>query len=143
MTEGAGGFVPLSPPPSSVASSSLNTALPQPRRSPLKPGGTKESSFIRYVDQKILHIQRRFAKRDSSLGQGSGRVKEVDEEGRMIQEIDDPASAGLAKSEEWYDVPGYTSFGEAAGEVEEVVGVTWVSGTRMRPIPKQSRDASC
>ena len=126
-----GGFIPLSPPPSSIASSSLNTALPQPRRFPLKPGGSKESSFIRYVDQKILHIQRRFAKRDPSLAPVSSRPREIDEEGRVIEELDDPATISrLAKSEEWYDVPGYGNFGEAGKEVEEVVGVVWVSGTR-------------
>jgi hypothetical protein len=125
-----GGFVPFSPPPSSVASSTVASALPHPRKSPLKAGGVKESSLIRYVDQKILHIQRRFAKRDPSLGY-QGRVREVDEEGRMIEEIGDPATvAQLAKSEEWYDVPGYSGFGEATKEVEEVVGVIWVSGTR-------------
>lgn len=129
MTTEAGGFVPLSPPPSSVASTTLNAALPQPRRSPLKPGGTKESTFIRYVDQKILHIQRRFAKRDPSLAQEHEKVKEVDEEGRVIQQVGD--SSTVDRSEEWYDVPGYVSFGEAATDVEDVVGVTWVSGTRM------------
>lgn len=148
---GSGGFIALSPPPSSVASSSVHHALPQPRSSPLKPGGTKESSFIRYVDQKILHIQRRFAKRDPSLDLGS-RVRDVDEEGRLIAEVGDPAfatasaaaasasnsflsssssSSRLAPSEEWYDVPGYTGFAEAAKDVEELVGLTWVTATRM------------
>lgn len=129
---GPGGFIPFSPPLSSIASSSLTTALPQPRRSPLRPGGTKESSLIRYVDQKILHIQRRFAKRDASLVPEGRGIREVDEQGRPIEEVGDAATtARLAKSEEWYDVPGYSSFGEAAKEVEEVIGVTWVSGTRM------------
>jgi len=50
----------------------------------------------------------------------------------MIEELSDPATtARLARSEEWYDVPGYASFGEAVKDVEELVGVTWVSGTRM------------
>ncbi|KAK5144616.1 hypothetical protein LTR04_001510 [Oleoguttula sp. CCFEE 6159] len=64
-----GGFVHpglSSPPPSSIASSSANGALPRPRGTPLKSGSSKESSFIRYVDQGILHIQRRYAKRDSN-----------------------------------------------------------------------------
>ena len=128
---GPGGFVPISPPPSSIASSGVNT-LPQPRRSPLKPGGTKESAFIRHVDQRLLRIQRRFAKRDPALASQSSHIREVDEEGRMIEEVSDPAtSARLARSEEWYDVPGYASFGEAVKDVEELVGVTWVCGTRM------------
>src|ERR1700759_2014287 len=67
-SEEAGGFMEpalLSPPPSSHASSSAASALPRPRNSPLKAGGSKESSLIRYVDQGILHIQRRFAKREA------------------------------------------------------------------------------
>lgn len=62
-------------------------------------------------------------------------MKEVDEEGRMIQEVDDQASAGLARSEDWYDVPGYTSFAEAAKDLNEVANVTWVSGTPSLQIP--------
>ena len=59
-------------------------------------------------------------------------MREVDEEGRVIEEVSDPATtARVARSEEWYDVPGYASFGEAAKDVEELLGVTWVSGTRM------------
>ncbi|KAL1304331.1 hypothetical protein AAFC00_000732 [Neodothiora populina] len=133
-----GGFIPpLSPPPSSTTSSALhnNSALPQPRRSPLKSGGTKESSFIRFVDQKILHIQRRFAKRDRALEQNVGRVKEVDEDGRLIQEMSETTTPATALSEEWYDVPGYASFGEAATEVEELINVTWVSGTPSLQVP--------
>ncbi|KAF2100876.1 hypothetical protein NA57DRAFT_37069 [Rhizodiscina lignyota] len=63
----AGGFLPaslLSPPPSSHASSSAIGVLPRARAQPLRPGGPKESSLIRYVDQGILRIQRRFAKRE-------------------------------------------------------------------------------
>jgi len=125
---GAGGFIPYSPSASSVASSNTAQALPHPRRTPLKSGGTKESNFIRHVDQQILYIQRRFAKRQAP---SDGFVKETDEEGRMIEEIDDPTTKlQLERSEEWHDVPGYNSFAEAARDVEELVGVIWVSGTR-------------
>ena len=125
--EAGGGFIPYSPPPSSVSSSHSPHSLPQPRSSPLKPGGSKESKLIRYVDNQVLHIQRRFTKRDASLI-GQEGMKEVDEEGRMIEEVRDPATI---KSEQWHDVPGYGSFAEAARDVEELVGVVWVSGTRM------------
>ncbi|KEQ87013.1 hypothetical protein M438DRAFT_268257 [Aureobasidium pullulans EXF-150] len=113
MSDLAGGFVPLSPPPSSIASSNTPNSLPQPRRTPLKPGGTKESRLIRHVDQQLLHIQRRFAKRDPSLGH----------EGRLQQ------------SEEWNDVQGYAGFAEAAKDVEELIGVIWVSGTPALQVP--------
>lgn len=127
--DNAGGFIPYSPAPSSLASSSSPATLPHPRSSPLKPGGTKESSFIRHVDQQILHIQRRFAKRDAAQQQAG--ITEIDEEGRRIEEIDDPfTTAKLARSDEWHDVPGYATFADAARNVEELVGVIWVSGTR-------------
>jgi len=126
----SGGFIPYSPPPSSLASSNASQALPHPRSTPLKPGGTKESSFIRHVDQQILHIQRRFAKRTAPT---DGYVQETDEEGRMIEEIDDPTTKSrLARSEEWHDVRGYDSFAEATRDIEELVGVIWISGTRTR-----------
>jgi len=125
---GPGGFIPYSPPASSVASSNTAQALPHPRSTPLKSGGTKESSFIRHVDQQILHIQRRFAKRKAPY---DGFVKETDEEGRLIEEVGDPATkVQLERSEEWHDVPGYNSFAEASRDIEELVGVIWVSGTR-------------
>jgi len=125
---GAGGFIPFSPPPSSIASSDSPQGLPRPRSSPLRAGGSKESSFIRHVDQQILHIQRRFAKRRDTT---DGHVKEVDEEGRMIEEIGDNTSKSrLASSEEWHDVSGYGSFAEAARDVENLMAVIWVSGTR-------------
>ncbi|KAI5248027.1 hypothetical protein E4T42_05799 [Aureobasidium subglaciale] len=134
MSQLAGGFVPLSPPPSSVASSNTPNSLPQPRRTPLKPGGTKESRLIRHVDQQLLHIQRRFAKRDPALGHEG--VREMDEEGRMIEQLDDPATEKrLQRSEEWNDVQGYSGFAEAARDVEELIGVIWVSGTPALQVP--------
>ncbi|KAI4852526.1 hypothetical protein E4T45_04676 [Aureobasidium sp. EXF-8846] len=134
MSDLAGGFVPLSPPPSSVASSHTPNSLPQPRRTPLKPGGTKESRLIRHVDQQLLHIQRRFAKRDPSLGHGG--VREMDEEGRMIEQLNDPATEKrLQQSEEWNDVQGYSGFGEAAKDVDELIAVIWISGTPALQVP--------
>ncbi|GAM83120.1 hypothetical protein ANO11243_011060 [Dothideomycetidae sp. 11243] len=121
----AGGFFPYSPAPSSVASSSATALLPHPRAAPLKPGGSKESTFIRYADQQLLTIQRKFAKRDAAPGTSA---TQQDELGRLI-DTDEPMRK-LDKSEQWQDVPGYKSFAEAAREVEALVGVTWVSGTR-------------
>jgi len=51
----------------------------------------------------------------------------------MIEEIDDPTTKSrLARSEEWHDVRGYDSFVEATRDIEELVGVIWISGTRTR-----------
>ncbi|KAF2205312.1 hypothetical protein GQ43DRAFT_487164 [Delitschia confertaspora ATCC 74209] len=62
---GSGGFVrdDILTPPSSSVTSTVATPLPQPRQHPLKPGGSKESQLIRYLDQNILGVKRRWAKR--------------------------------------------------------------------------------
>lgn len=107
----AGGFLPdsmLSPPPSSVASTSTITAtLPHPRASPLKPGGTKESTFIRFVDTSILKIERRYAKRGTS----GADVKE------------DASTRG------------YESFHEVIKDIEKLFDLLWVSGTPSLQVP--------
>jgi hypothetical protein len=102
---GQGGFLPpiLSPPQSSVASSVVGI-LPQPRGHPLKPGSTKESTFIRYLDDNILKIQRRFAKRGSDGEGGNERL----------------------------EATGYKSFSEPAKDIETLIDLIWLSGTRMR-----------
>jgi len=97
-----GGFLQhqaFSPTPSATASSSSAYALPHPRARPLKAGGPKESAFIRYVDDSILHIQRQFAKRDNEAALGP-------------------------------EDRGYASFGEAAKDIERLLDIIWVSGTR-------------
>ena len=104
-----GGFLPeehssFSSPPF-VASSNAATHLPRSRSVPLKPGSSKESSFILYVDQKILEISRRYEKRFN-----------VAFEGEPALHTDDL---------------GYASFDQVARDLENVVDVVWVSGTRM------------
>ncbi|KAI9872079.1 MAG: hypothetical protein M1830_002088 [Pleopsidium flavum] len=108
----AGGFLPPtlpSPPSSSITS--LSQTLPHPRAHPLKSGSAKESSFINYVDQGILNVTRRYAKKfsaglDNTPGDGD------DEAGR-----------------------GYENFGEVARDLEALVDVVWVSGTPSLQIP--------
>ncbi|KAF2140093.1 uncharacterized protein K452DRAFT_253883 [Aplosporella prunicola CBS 121167] len=83
----AGGFFRpsvLSPPPSS---STATSALPHPRSKPLKTGGNKESAFIRYVDERIRQIQRRFAKRGTG-GTVTGDVKGYDNFADASKEVD-------------------------------------------------------
>lgn len=108
-----GGFIPPtlpSPPPSSITSPSQNpSTLPQPRAHPLKPGSAKESSFISFVDQGILNVTRRYAKRFSAQLEDRPGEKRADAD-----------AAGR----------GYEDFGEVARELEELVDVVWVSGTR-------------
>ncbi|KXL43215.1 hypothetical protein M433DRAFT_70660 [Acidomyces richmondensis BFW] len=108
----------LSPPHSSVASVSSHaaTTLPHPRSSPLRPGGTKESAFIRYVDQRIQHMQRRFAKRTNPAGNG---LSDVDKD----------------KADDWGDVKGYSTMREACRDIEELLELVWISGTPSLQIP--------
>src|SRR5579871_2882684 len=95
-----GGFLQdrLSTPVSPNASTSASTAtLPHPRDHPLKAGGSKDSTLIRVIDQSILKIQRRYAKREEEL-----RETETDP-----------------------DVIGYTSFSDAARDIEKLVDLIW------------------
>ncbi len=84
--------------------SNPTTALPQPRHSPLKPGSAKESTFIDYVDQRLLAISRRYEKRFNIGLEGD--------------DVSDPESRG------------YESFAEVAKDLDSVQDVIWVSGTR-------------
>ena len=114
-----GGFLP-SPPASSVTSSVAHTqsTLPHPRSSPLRPGGSKESALIRYVDQQLLHIQRRFAKRtitDIGLNNNNNSSREG--------------------ADTWGDVKGYASMREACKDISDLLSVVWVSGTPSLQVP--------
>lgn len=105
---GPGGF--LQPTLPSPPASSINfppagdIILPQPRSTPLKPGSAKESSFIDYVDRKLLGISRRYEKRFNA-------------------DFEDEATSGIQGR-------GYESYGELARDLEGVIDVVWVSGTR-------------
>ncbi|MCJ1301168.1 hypothetical protein MMC08_003967, partial [Hypocenomyce scalaris] len=104
--EPGGFFHPILPsPPASLttAGSVPASSLPQPRARPLKPGSSKESSFIDYVDRKLLDISRRYEKRFNAGMEGSRMPK-----GERM---------------------GYESFGEVGRDLEGVLDVVWVSGT--------------
>ncbi|KAK3674096.1 hypothetical protein LTR78_005943 [Recurvomyces mirabilis] len=131
MSSQAGGFI-LSPPASSTystPSTTSPTSLPHPRTTPLKAGSSKESTFIRYVDQQILHIQRRFAKRTSPLPPSTS------------QDHDDAASKHRPNGDNAFgntwatDTQGYKSMKHACKDIEDVIGVVWVSGTPSLQIP--------
>ena len=72
---------------------------------PLKAGTAKESSFIEYVDRKLLAVSRRYEKRYNT-------------------DFEDAPSDDL-------DARGYESFGELARDMDVVIDVIWVSGTRI------------
>jgi len=104
-TQSAGGFLHpslLSPPPSSIAASSVSSGLlPQPRSRPLRSASAKETAFINYVDHGVQQVTKRYA------------MKHGGEEGEHKDNIG-----------------GYGSFKEAARDIEKLVEVVWVSGTR-------------
>jgi Subunit 11 of the general transcription factor TFIIH len=94
-----------SPPPSAAGTASASS-LPTPRHHPLKAASQKEIAFINYVDSKILHINRRYAKKFSS------DRDEADDEAR-----------------------GYNDFEGVIEDVEHVLDTVWVSGTRKESSP--------
>lgn len=89
-----------SPPATSVAASSSASPLPHPRRRPLQPGGPKESELIRYLDRGLNDVQKRA---DNRLQKSDGSV---------------PGALG------------YRHFGQVEKDVEALVDVIWVSGSR-------------
>lgn len=115
MSTTAGGFIPpVSPTPSST-STATPSALPKQRSHPLRPGSLKESTLINHLDKTLLSINRRHAKKFSSRYEGGQTEVE----------------AGEREGSE----RGYESFAEVVGDVEPVVDLVWVSGTRMPPLP--------
>lgn len=69
-----GGFIPPqgglpSPAPSSASSRGAST-LPHPRRTPLRPGGSKEDMVRRYAEEKLMTISRRYVKKFGGTQEG-------------------------------------------------------------------------
>lgn len=91
------------PPASSVAASQHASPLPLPRRRPLPPGGTKETSLISYLDHGLNRIQKRVDNRATHR-----------------------KTPALVGQEE-----GYRAFWEVAKDLDGLVDVVWVSGSRM------------
>lgn len=104
----------LTPPASSATTSQHASLLPQPRRHPLKPGGPKESELIRYLDHGVNGIQKRVDNRTTNR-----KIKPVQGEG-----------------------DGYGGFVDVAKDLEALVDVVWVSGSRM-PLPAHVCSEQC
>jgi hypothetical protein len=104
QTPGPGGFVQPtlpSPAPSTTSTRSL-VGLPHPRSRILRPGSAKEDQVRRYVEERILHISRRYVKKHG------------------LQEPGD-------------EVVGYKSMGELCKDLEALINIIWLSGTRTPP----------
>ncbi|KAI4124204.1 MAG: hypothetical protein LQ341_007096 [Variospora aurantia] len=84
----SGGFLQPtlpSPPQSSVNSPrSARPLLPSPRSKPLRPGSSKEGDLIRYIEQKLLAVSRRYENRFSAALSGE---ENPDVEGRGYKDI--------------------------------------------------------
>ena len=80
-----------------------------------------------HVDQRLLHVQRKYAKRmggvDSSIGD-IGRVGDGDADMNNNDAVISTAAA--IEGEE----KGYVGFAEAARDIESLLDVVWISGTR-------------
>lgn len=103
----AGGFLPPVMPTLSSSNANLpstSSILPHTRSHPLKPGSAKESSLINYVDQKLLAISRRYELRSNPIADKQ------------------PTSSPEDK--------GYKDFGAVATDLDTLVDVIWVSGSR-------------
>ncbi|OSS52838.1 hypothetical protein B5807_01964 [Epicoccum nigrum] len=95
------------PPASSAAASQHASPLPQPRRRPLPPGGTKETSLISYLDHGLNQIQKRVDNRATHR-----------------------KTPALVGQEE-----GYRAFWEVAKDLDGLVDVVWVSGSPNLQMP--------
>ena len=127
MAQEPGGFIQThlpSPAPSTPASASTATpsVLPRPRTHPLKAGSAKETGVIHHLDAGVLRIQRRHAKKFS------GTYEHENDEGQH-------EDAKKGEGEELEEVEGYNSFKEMVEDIEALINVVWVSGTRMFPHP--------
>jgi len=91
----------MSPAPSETSViSAFSAELPTPRSHPLIPGSPKETALINYLDDRILHITRRYAK--SFAADGSERGNDA----------------------------GYMNFHQVILDIEPVLDVVWISATR-------------
>lgn len=91
------------PSASSATASQQSSPLPRPRRHPLQPGGTKESELIRYLDHGLNQIQKRVDNR--------------------VTHRKTPALLGQED--------GYRAYWEVVKDLDGLVDVIWVSGSRM------------
>lgn len=89
----------------------------------------KETTVINHVDKAILAINRRHAKKFSSV------FEQPQEHGRSGAGTTSTAGSGEGDEGEKSGERGYESFKEVVKDVEAIVDVLWVSGTRMFPIP--------
>jgi hypothetical protein len=114
LSPAAGGFMPpsVSLPSPAPTTSTITSDLPHPRARPLRAGSAKEDQVRNFITDRINHITRRFVKK---TGKATGSV-----------DVDVDADTG---------VEGYKAMSELCKDLEEVINIVWLSGTRMCSIP--------
>lgn len=112
LSPAAGGFIPpsLSLPSPAPTTSTITSDLPHPRARPLRAGSAKEDQVRNFITDRINHITRRFVKK---TGKATGSV-DVDTD---------------------TEVEGYKAMNELCKDLEDVINIVWLSGTRMCSIP--------
>jgi hypothetical protein len=113
----AGGFLPGNlPSPSPSVPSTSSPVLPRPRATALRPGGPKENAVLNFIDGKLRDISGKFERR--------------------FQNDNRPAIEVSPSDQSSSTSTGYSNFAELAKDLEHVVDVLWVSGTRAyTPLP--------
>ncbi|OAA39072.1 meiotic recombination protein DMC1 [Metarhizium rileyi] len=86
-----GGFIQPtglpSPAPSSTSTRSIAASLPHPRQHSLRPGSSKEEMVRRYVEDRLLHISRRYVKKFGNPNPGD-EVVGFKSFGEVAKELD-------------------------------------------------------
>ena len=100
--EAGGFFQPTLPSPPPSTPSVPASLLPRPRATALKAGSSKESATRNYIDGKLLEISGRYERRFETSETSH-------------------TQAGAA---------GYKSFADLARDLDTVIDIIWVSGTR-------------
>jgi hypothetical protein len=102
--------------------------LPPPRQHPLKPGSNRENVVRTFIEDKLLEIQRRYAK----------RYIDTDDNDNNDHDPDNTMDTGpsMTTPTERKAVRGYFKMEELVVDVEKDVEVIWLSGSRkLRPLP--------
>ncbi|KAL4917085.1 hypothetical protein BDW62DRAFT_89809 [Aspergillus aurantiobrunneus] len=129
-----GGF--MQPPPLSPAASASTvtpSVLPKQRSHPLRAGSIKETTVINHVDKAILAINRRHAKKFSSVFDQPQVPPQA--QGRDGTTITPAAENGGEQEVEKAGERGYENFRDVVKDIGGVVDVLWVSGTPSLQIP--------
>ncbi|KAL3472444.1 hypothetical protein BJX99DRAFT_262319 [Aspergillus californicus] len=128
-----GGFMqPSALSPATSTSTVTPSMLPKQRSHPLRPGSMKETTVINHVDNMILAINRRHAKKFSSAFE---QQQQQQQQGPRLANGFSTSASTSETAKEGEKETGYESFKEVARDIESLIDVLWVSGTPSLQIP--------